>query len=77
MDGYAVAGLMRQREKGKAARIYALTGYGLPADREMALKSGFDGHLTKPVDPETLLRLVSEDSPQQTGGRPQRSMRHH
>jgi two-component system CheB/CheR fusion protein len=77
MDGYAVAGLMRQREAGKAAHIYALTGYGNPEDRALALKSGFDDHLTKPVDPENLLRLLSEGAPQRTDSRSPRSARHH
>ena len=77
MDGYAVADLMRQRESGRSARIYALTGYGQPEDREMALKSGFDGHLTKPVDPEALLRLLSEGSPQRAAFRSPHSTRRH
>ena len=63
MDGYAVAGLMRQRASGRAVRMYALTGYGYPEDRAMAFKSGFDGHLTKPVDPDELLRLLSDALP--------------
>jgi PAS domain S-box-containing protein len=68
MDGYAVVGIMRQRNSGKSARIYALTGYGHPEDRDMALRSGFDGHLTKPVDPDNLLRLLSE-APQHLASR--------
>jgi PAS domain S-box-containing protein len=77
MDGYAVAGLMRQREAGRAAHIYALTGYGNPEDRALALKSGFEGHLTKPVDPENLLRLLSEGAPLRADSRSSRSARHH
>jgi CheY-like chemotaxis protein len=75
MDGYALAGLMRQRV-GRAVRMYALTGYGYPEDRAMALRSGFDGHLTKPVDPEALLRLLSDalpERPQTESHRPARS----
>jgi PAS domain S-box-containing protein len=60
MDGYSVAGLMRQKESGKAVRLYALTGYGYPEDRALAFRSGFDGHMTKPVDPDRLLRLLSD-----------------
>ncbi len=76
MDGYAVVGLMRQRERGKSARIYALTGYGNPEDRDMALRSGFDGHLTKPVDPQSLLRLVSEMPSQHSHARQRHTTRH-
>jgi PAS domain S-box-containing protein len=74
MDGYAVAGLMRQRV-GRAVRMYALTGYGYPEDRAMALRSGFDGHLTKPVDPEALLRLLSDALPERAQTEPRRPAR--
>jgi PAS domain S-box-containing protein len=60
MDGYALAELMRQSEHGKEARIYAVTGYGRPEDRELSLKAGFDGHMTKPVDPQALLTLLAD-----------------
>ena len=73
MDGYALAGLMRQRASGKSLRMYALTGYGYPEDRAMALRSGFDGHLTKPVDPERLLRLLSDALPERSNASSQRA----
>jgi CheY-like chemotaxis protein len=73
MDGYALAGLMRQRTSGKSVRMYALTGYGYPEDRAMALRSGFDGHLTKPVDPERLLRLLSDALPERSHASSQRA----
>ncbi|MGD9943800.1 MAG: PAS domain S-box protein [Burkholderiaceae bacterium] len=38
--------------------IAAMTGYGQRADREQALQSGFDEHLTKPVDLARLRRLL-------------------
>jgi PAS domain S-box-containing protein len=59
MDGYVVARLIRERFPMSSRRLYALTGYGREEDQERALSSGFDGHLTKPVDPERLLRLMS------------------
>jgi CheY-like chemotaxis protein len=34
--------------------LIALTGYGGQEDKELALKSGFKCHLTKPVDFEML-----------------------
>jgi CheY-like chemotaxis protein len=39
--------------------MVALTGYGLPEDRARALASGFDEHLTKPVDADTLARVLA------------------
>lgn len=49
MDGYEVAGLLRADETTRGAYLVALTGYGRDDDRDRALQSGFDEHLTKPV----------------------------
>jgi CheY-like chemotaxis protein len=35
-----------------------MTGYGQPADRERAAQAGFEAHLLKPVDSETLRELL-------------------
>ena len=50
IDGYQV--IQELRHDPNLARIYviALTGYGRDSDRERALRSGFDLHLTKPID---------------------------
>jgi CheY-like chemotaxis protein len=62
MDGYMVAHAIRARfpTGGPRPRIVALTGYGTDEDRKAALRSGFDHHLTKPVEPIELLRLIAE-----------------
>jgi CheY-like chemotaxis protein len=44
-------------DKGGAVRAIALTVDG--AGRDDAVAAGFDGHLTKPIEPWTLCRLVS------------------
>ncbi|HVR69670.1 MAG TPA: response regulator [Vicinamibacteria bacterium] len=57
MDGYELARLLRA--EGLAGRLLvSVTGYGEDEDRRRAEEAGFDHHLTKPVDPDTLLRLV-------------------
>jgi two-component system, OmpR family, response regulator len=69
MDGYLVAKAIRKRYRQQPPRLYALSGYGRQEDRALALDSGFDGHLTKPVDPAYLLTLLAErDSSQPTPG---------
>ena len=45
---------LRVRAEDKSIRLIALTGYGQPDDRRRALEAGFDAHLVKPVDFETL-----------------------
>ena len=62
MDGYMVAHAIRARFPAGSPRprLVALTGYGTDEDRLAAIRSGFDHHLTKPVEPSELLRLVAE-----------------
>jgi CheY-like chemotaxis protein len=50
--------------RGADCRMIALTGYGQPRDRARALQVGFDGHVTKPVDLEALLRLIRREHPE-------------
>src|SRR6266568_6639702 len=59
MDGYLVAQTIRDRYQERPLRLYALSGYGRQEDQSLALASGFDGHLTKPVDPAYLLALLA------------------
>ncbi|MCA1595399.1 MAG: response regulator, partial [Chloroflexi bacterium] len=58
MDGYEVARRLRQAEHAHDMLLVALTGYGQDDDRRRAVEAGFDLHLTKPVDPWELRRLL-------------------
>jgi signal transduction histidine kinase len=60
IDGYAVASRLRDHPTGRRLRLVALTGYGLPEDRERALAAGFDAHVVKPVDLEKLRTILAE-----------------
>jgi PAS domain S-box-containing protein len=68
MDGFMVAHAIRARfaNRSQRPRLVALTGHGREEDRHAALRSGFDGHLTKPVEPAHLLRMVAEGLRQHT-----------
>src|SRR5262249_6525258 len=59
MDGYQFARAMRER-LGSGVRLIALTGYGTEADRQRSTEAGFDAHLTKPVDIDRLLALITQ-----------------
>jgi CheY-like chemotaxis protein len=37
----------------------ALTGWGQADDKQRALETGFDEHMTKPVDPEVLAAMLA------------------
>ena len=61
LDGYAVARTLRAaRGPVSASYLIALSGYGQEKDKELSRTSGFDRHLTKPVDPEQLQRVLAE-----------------
>jgi CheY-like chemotaxis protein len=75
MVGYRVAQSIRQRFPNLTSRLYAMTGYGRTEDRQLALAAGFDDHLTKPVDPERLLRLIAE--PESRHGLPENEGKPH
>jgi signal transduction histidine kinase len=63
MNGYEVASTLRRDPATAAARLIALTGYGGEEDRRRSHEAGFDIHLTKPVDPGLLRRLLSAGGP--------------
>jgi CheY-like chemotaxis protein len=58
LNGYEVAQALRQEPWGGNITLIALTGWGQESDRLKAMDAGFDRHLTKPVDPDTLEQLM-------------------
>lgn len=66
MSGYEIARRVRRESWGRGVLILASTGWGQREDKEKAFAAGFDYHLTKPVDPDQLLRLIAEFSSQLT-----------
>jgi two-component system, chemotaxis family, CheB/CheR fusion protein len=58
LDGYEVARQVRRTPGSTTIRLIALTGYGQSYDRARAQEAGFDLHLTKPVDPGELRRVL-------------------
>jgi CheY-like chemotaxis protein/two-component sensor histidine kinase len=62
MDGYELAGQIRGRHGARCPTLIALTGFGQAADRDRALRAGFDFHLVKPVDFDKLFTCLRPDS---------------
>ena len=58
MDGFEAARRLRETPWGSRAKLVAVTGWGLTADRQKTADAGFDGHLEKPVDLGVVLKLV-------------------
>jgi PAS domain S-box-containing protein len=59
LNGYEVARQIRQQPWGKDLLLVAVSGWGQEEDKQRAREAGFDHHLTKPVELETLLELVA------------------
>jgi len=61
MDGYMLLQQVRSRPSNQGGMIpaIALTAYAAEADQQRALQVGFQTHLTKPVEPEELVRAIA------------------
>lgn len=62
MKGYELARRLRGEPSLSRLRLVAVTGYGHPGDRAQVLAAGFEAHLTKPVEPEVLGRVLAEQA---------------
>jgi hypothetical protein len=58
-DGYGLLRRLRSQPEGAHIPAIALTAYTRPEDRARALAAGFTAHLSKPLNPESLLREIS------------------
>jgi CheY-like chemotaxis protein len=59
LDGFGVARALRGDKATAWTRLIAVSGYGQDDDRQRSEEAGFDLHLTKPVDPANLQRLLA------------------
>src|SRR5690606_16727446 len=57
LDGYAVARTLRAEPELEGTFLVALSGYGQQEDRQRSAAAGFDDHLVKPADYESLRSL--------------------
>jgi CheY-like chemotaxis protein/anti-sigma regulatory factor (Ser/Thr protein kinase) len=60
MDGYQVAAKLREEEYSKGATIVAVSGYGQDEDLRRSQHAGFNHHLIKPIDYDSLMELFAE-----------------
>ncbi len=54
MDGFAVIRIIRENPRLAKLPVVAVTAYAMRGDQERILNSGFDGYLSKPVNPSSL-----------------------
>lgn len=62
LSGYEVATRLRTewQDQDDPLLLIAVSGYGREQDRAAAREAGFDLHLTKPADPDEVLRILDD-----------------
>jgi CheY-like chemotaxis protein len=61
LDGYAFVRQLRARPATQGGHIpaLALSAFARAEDRELALRSGYQGHIAKPVEPADLVKAIA------------------
>jgi len=59
LNGYDVARELRAHPAGRSLTLVALTGWGQAEDRKRTAEAGFDHHVVKPADLETIQRICN------------------
>jgi two-component system cell cycle response regulator DivK len=60
VDGYEVLSNLRQDPALRDVPVIALTAYSRSSDRTTVLVAGFDGYLSKPIDPEAFVAQIEK-----------------
>ena len=63
MPGYNGYQVLRELQGKINAVIVALTAFSMPVDRQNVLSAGFDGFMSKPIDPEKFMSEVESYLP--------------
>jgi CheY-like chemotaxis protein len=59
IDGLELTRRLKADPKRRSIVVIALTAYAMKGDEEKALAAGCDGYITKPIDVDTLPRIVA------------------
>jgi|SRR5919197_1025065 two-component system cell cycle response regulator len=58
LDGYEAARRLRADAQLRRIPLVAVSAYAMVGDREKVMAAGFDGYVTKPIDPESFVQEV-------------------
>lgn len=58
MDGYVFLSELRRNPGLCELTVLAVTAYSMPGDKERIMAAGFDGYITKPIDPQTIVATI-------------------
>ena len=59
MDGYETIRRIRENPSLAGLPVLAVTAYAMQGDKERILSCGFDGYLSKPIDPKLLYQELN------------------
>jgi CheY-like chemotaxis protein len=63
MDGYTATRRLKDDPAFPAVPVVAVTAFAMVGDRDRVLQAGFDGYVSKPIDPETFVRDIDQFLP--------------
>lgn len=58
LNGYEMVRELKKDSLLSLIPIIAVTALSMPGDRDQVMSAGFNGYLSKPIDPETFVRTV-------------------
>jgi CheY-like chemotaxis protein len=58
LDGYGVVAQLKSDPLMSSVPVIALTALAMVGDPDRVLKTGFDGYISKPIDPETFVQQI-------------------
>ena len=59
IDGYELLRRVRADERLASTPLIAVTALAMPSDAERIADAGFDGYITKPIEPQTFVSQVA------------------
>lgn len=58
LDGYELVQRLKSDPQTRPIPVVAVTALAMVGDRDKVLGAGFDGYITKPIDPQTMVSQV-------------------
>ncbi|MDI1260771.1 response regulator [Aquabacterium sp.] len=65
LDGYQVLEQLRSSSQGEQPIVIAVTAFSMPNDRQKSLTAGFNGYISKPIEPENFVSQLESFLPEQ------------
>jgi CheY-like chemotaxis protein len=64
IDGYELARRLKSDSKASAIPLVAVTALAMAGDKDRIRKAGFNGYITKPIEPQTFVSQVESFLPE-------------